>query len=177
MEEKNLYGRKSRRPGKQVLDVVYSGNSGRDSSVVKRKKNVFESKIVTTDSDKSKMIKRLYIQNSIKYKENCHEDLEMLRHHTLDFKNLAGTVLGNINTAGNNLRRQNKQIMGFIKQNSDLEKFIEKNFVNWTGKRKQSKFNDSTLSVCMRLSVFSFLFCLRLGVCVRLGEKWLMIAN
>ena len=82
------------------------------------------------------MLKRLYIQNSIKYNMNCHEDLELLRHRISDFKKSAGTVSGNIHTAGNNLKRQNRQIMGFIKQNSDLEKFLEKMFVNWTGKIK-----------------------------------------
>ena len=51
----------------------------------------------------------------------------MLRYRISEFKKLAGTVLSNIHTTGNNLRRQNKQIMGFIKQNSDLEKFLVKN--------------------------------------------------
>ena len=68
---------------------------------------------MTQDSHKNKMLKHMYICNTIKYKENCDEDFEMLRHRISDFKKLAGTVSGNIHTAGNNLRRQNKQIMGF----------------------------------------------------------------
>ena len=69
----------------------------------------------------------MYIRNSIKYKENWDEDFDMLRHRIFHFKKLAATVSANIHTAGNNLIRQNKQIMEFLKQNSELEKMLEKN--------------------------------------------------
>ena len=62
------------------------------------------------------MLEQMYIRNSINYKENCNVDLEMLKHCISDFKKLPGTISGNIHTVGNNLRRQNKQIMGFLKQ-------------------------------------------------------------
>ena len=57
-------------------------------------------KSVTPDSNKYKILKCLYIQNSIKYKENCDEDLKMLKHRISDLKRLAGTLSGNIRTAG-----------------------------------------------------------------------------
>ena len=63
----------------------------------------------------------------------------MIKYRISDLKKLAGTVSGNIHTAGNNLRRQNKQIMGFIKQNSDLEKFLEKNVCELDQKNKKVK--------------------------------------
>ena len=72
------------------------------------KMKLFKSKLVTSNSDKNKMLKRLYIQNSRKHKEDCNEDLAMSRYRISKFKKLAGTVSCNIHTVGNNLRRQNK---------------------------------------------------------------------
>ena len=60
----------------------------------------------------------------------------MLRCRISELKKLAETVSCNIHTAGNNLRRQNKRIMGFIKQNSDLENFLEKNVCDLGRKNK-----------------------------------------
>ena len=72
----------------------------------------------------------------------------MLRCRISELKKLAETVSCNIHTAGNNLRRQNKRIMGFIKQNSDLEKFFGKNVCDLVQKSKRLKFDDLTLAVC-----------------------------
>ena len=104
--------------------------------------------LVTPDSDKNKILKLLYIQNSRKYKDECNEDLAILRYRISEFKKLAGTVSCNIHKDGNNLSRQNKRIKGFIKQNSDLQKFLEKNVCDLDQKSKRLKFDDSTLTLC-----------------------------
>ena len=62
----------------------------------KNKLNKNEIDIGAHDSDNNKTLKCLYIHNSIKYKENCDEDFEMLKHRISDFKKLAGTV--NVNS-------------------------------------------------------------------------------
>ena len=63
----------------------------------------------------------------------------MLRHRISDFKKLAETISGNIHTAGNNLRRQNKQIMGILKENLNLEKFLEINLLEMGQENKKNK--------------------------------------